>query len=254
MLLSQRRDRATKSPSLDRGIVIQAAAVGVLFFFLNVGPSGLQGLSVVIGTLALVSVAAFVGIEWAQGVMLTVVAAYVLILFTPLTNMLARTLAINCSDTSGDAIVVLEGDPGYGRILHGLKLFTQSRAPLLVLTGVEGHPGGRRHYEIATLFGVHQNRILHLIPSGSGTRGEVEALRAAPQARDIRRIVLVTSRIHSLRATLVFRKLGFEICSAPTPDGNEQSDFWDPWGRVLMARDLVHECLGLIYYKTLGWI
>ena len=206
------------------------------------------------GALSILGFAVFVGMEWVRTLVATVVGAYAVILFTPITNVMADSLVVNCSDTAGDAIVVLGGDPGYARILHGLRLLGQGGASVLVITGDEGRPGGWQHDEVATLFGVREDRLVRLTPAGSGTRGESEALRAAPQASDFRRIILVTSRIHSLRATLTFRKVGYEICSAPAPDRNNLSDFRDPWGRVLMARDLVHEGLGLAYYKAQGWI
>jgi len=127
-------------------------------------------------------------------------------------------------------------------------------APVLVVTGDGKGKGGWRNYEVATLFGVNEDCLLGIETFSSGTRGEAEALRIVGQARRIQRIVLVTSGIHSMRAMLTFQKVGFHVCCAPPPERNALSDFWDPWGRVLMARDLVHECLGLIYYEVRGWI
>lgn len=235
-------------------MIIQAVAVGILIFFLNVGLSGIQGLTVVVGALAVLGLGVFVGMRWSRAFVATVVVAYLIVLFTPVANVLANALAVKCSNVAGDTIVVLAGDPGDGRILEGVKLFGQGAAPFLMLTGDDRHPRGWRNYEGAIVLGVRHDRLVRVSPIGSGTRGEAEALRAAPQARSLQRVVLVTSRIHSLRATLTFRKEGFQVCSAPAPDGNAQSDSWDPWGRVLMARDLVHEGLGLIYYKARGWI
>jgi len=254
LLLSQRKDRATKTLLFDWRIVVQAVAVGILLFVLDFSPPGFPGLSVLLGAFVALSLTAFFGMGWAQRLVAAVVSTYAAILFTPITNILAESLAVICSNTTGHAIVVLEGDPGYGRIIQGLKLFAQGDASVLVVTGVEGHPGGWRHYEVAALFGVRQDRLIRLTVSGSGTRGEAEALQAAWQTEGIRRIVLVTSRIHSLRATLAFRKAGFEVCSAPAADRNALSDFEDPWGRLLMARDLIHEGMGLAYYKARGWI
>ena len=243
-----------KMRSLDRWITVHAVAVGVLIFFLNVGPSGLQALSVIIGALVVLGVAAFVGMGWAHGLVAMVVVFHVFILFTPITNRLTQSLTASCRNPMGDAIVVLEGDPGYNRILQGLKLFSMGGAQVLAVTGDGKQIEGWRNYEVATLFGVNKDCLLRIETIGSGTRGEAEAFRAVAQARGIYRIVLVTSGIHSLRATLAFQKVGFEVCCAPPPERNVLSDFWDPWGRVLMARDLVHEYLGLIYYKARGWI
>lgn len=253
LIRSRKKDRAATSP-LDLWIVIQASTIGVLIFFLKFGLPGFEGLSVVFGAIAALGFAALVGMVWVRRLLAMVVTTYAVILFTPITNILAESLAVICSNTTGHAIVVLEGDPGYGRIIQGLKLFAQEDASVLAVTGAEGHPDGWRHYEVATLFGVRQDRLLRLTVSRSGTRGEVEALQAFRQAKGIRRIVLVTSKIHSLRATLAFEKAGFDVCSAPVLDRNALSDFFDPWGRVLMARDLVHELFGLAYYKARGWL
>lgn len=221
---------------------------------LNVGLSGTQGLTVAVGALVFLGLGVFVGMRWARAFVATVVAAYLIVLFTPVTNVLADFLAVTCSNVAGDAIVVLAGDPGDGRILEGVKLYGEGAAPLLMLTGDDRHPRGWRNYEGAIVLGVRQDRLVRVAPIGPGTRGEAEGLRTVLVGRGIQRVVLVTSRIHSLRAALTFRKEGFQVCSAPAPDGNARSDFRDPWGRVLMARDLVHEGLGLIYYKARGWI
>lgn len=243
-----------KIRSLDRWIIIQAVSVGILIFFLNIGPSGLQAVSVIIGALIILCVAALIGMGWAHGLVAMVVVLHVVILFTPITNRLTQSISVSCKNPIGDAIVVLEGDPGYSRILQGLRLYARNVAPILVVTGDEKRIDGWRNYEIATLFRINEDCLLRIETVGSGTYGEAEALRGFGQARGIRKIVLVTSDIHSLRAMLTFRKVGFEVCSMPAPERNILSDFWDPWGRVLMARDLVHECLGLIYYEMRGWI
>lgn len=236
-------------------VLVQAIVVGILLFVLNVGLPQYPGLSVALGAIVTLGLAIFVGREWAWRVVAALVMVYAAILFTPITNALVETLEVKCSNPRGDAVVVLEGDPGYARIMKGLELFSQGSGPVLVVTGVDGRREGRRHYEIATLFGVSQDRIIRLTTrTGSGTRGEIEALREVPRLEGMRRIVLVTSRTHSLRATRAFEKAGFDVCSAPALDRNELSDSWDPWGRVLMARDLVRELVGFVYYKARGWI
>ena len=153
-------------------ILVQAIIVGILLFVLNVGLPQYPGFSVALGAIGTLGLAMFAGREWVWRVVAAVVIAFAAILFTPMTNTLAETLEVKCSNAGGDAIVVLEGDPGYARIMMGLELFSQGKAPVLVVTGVDGHPEGWRNYEVATLFGVRQDRIIRLHTAlGSGTRG-----------------------------------------------------------------------------------
>ena len=238
----------------DPFFIIQAITVGILAFILNLGLSGYQGLTVWVGTLLVLVFARIGGMIWARRLVAIFVVLYLIILFTPITNLTAGLFSVDCSNPIGDAIVVLEGDPGYSRILRGLELFANGSAPMIIVTGKGERHARWNHYGIASLFGVDEDQLLFMEVSSSGTKAEADAILRGVCNRTFPRIVLVTSRIHSLRATRVFEKAGFEVCSAPAPDRHSFSDFSDPWGRILMVRDIVHEALGFIYYKVRDWV
>lgn len=77
------------------------------------------------------------------------------------------------------------------------------------------------------------------------------------RARGLRKVVLVTEAYHMLRAAGCFRKAGLEVFPAPchytTFEGRLEE--WLPHWRAIARNDAVlHEWLGLFWYKLRGWI
>jgi uncharacterized SAM-binding protein YcdF (DUF218 family) len=79
------------------------------------------------------------------------------------------------------------------------------------------------------------------------------------RARQIRRILLVTSATHMPRAAAVFRKAGFEVIPAPADfvTGWTSLDLpldWWPGADALEKSDqAIKEWLGLWIYRLRGW-
>jgi uncharacterized SAM-binding protein YcdF (DUF218 family) len=83
---------------------------------------------------------------------------------------------------------------------------------------------------------------------------EDRSSRTAENAREVARllgdhgaraVLLVTSPLHMRRARLCFEKQGIEVSCAPTPRLAHET---------LFAKEVLHEYLGLLYYRARGWI
>src|SRR5262249_13615944 len=78
-------------------------------------------------------------------------------------------------------------------------------------------------------------------------------------ARQVRRILLVTSAMHMPRAVAAFRKAGFEV--VPTPADfrtgwvplNTPADAWPSADWLLSSELAIKEWIGLLVYKVRGW-
>ncbi len=66
------------------------------------------------------------------------------------------------------------------------------------------------------------------------------------RAEATRSILLVTSPLHMRRAKLCFEKLGVHVSCAPTPGTGHRSS--------LLAKEVLHEYIGLAYYRAHRWI
>lgn len=175
-----------------------------------------------------------------------------------------------------DALVVLAGgikrQPPNGtptilgtlsldRLICGVTLFKEGRAPVLVLSGGIGDafhknpPEADEMRNLAIRLGVPPSALIS--ETGSRTTGEsaVEVRRALPR---LRRILLVTSAFHLPRAMAMFRKQGFEQVT-PVPCGYElpSTDFgWkdfipSTYGFRLVTY-AVHEYVGIAVFRLWG--
>lgn len=157
-----------------------------------------------------------------------------------------------------DAIVVLGagviGDCGANRyavrrVLHGTRLWRQHQAPFVMFTG--GRAGDCTAAEamaaLARDIGVPTDAI-RVERASQSTREN--ATMTAPLLRGwgVRRILLVTDRLHMRRAAAVFRQQGFEVrpISVPVFEGHDDN--------VEMLRFGLREYLALAYYRARGWI
>lgn len=76
--------------------------------------------------------------------------------------------------------------------------------------------------------------------------------------KGITRIVLVTDAYHMWRAELSFRKQGLKVipaaCGYRSVFGVHLADLLPAWEPIGFNEDLLHETLGLIWYKMHGWV
>ena len=155
--------------------------------------------------------------------------------FTPLPNILARWLSIPPRLERAEAIVVLGGkiepdgelnNASLRRALHGIVLYREGLAPLLVFLGEERNGGvseARVRANIAREMGVSPEVILR--EAGARTTRE-EAIRVEVLLRPmgVRRILLVTDSLHMARAQGLFERVGFEVLAAPADHFSNAAD------------------------------
>jgi uncharacterized SAM-binding protein YcdF (DUF218 family) len=189
---------------------------------------------------------------------------WLVVAFTPLTRLLADGLVRRDPVRDADAVFVLATDlqddgelttPAMSRLLHGLELLADGRAPRLVLSELR-EP--RPRYAVPA-----RELIAHLkVPGELLTVGPVdnthdEALAVARlfRERKLRRVLLVTSPTHSRRAAAAFEHERLEVISSPSVETRfDLERLTKPDDRMFAFGSIVHERLGLLVYRWRGWI
>lgn len=163
------------------------------------------------------------------------------------------------SSADADAIVALGGGvtgdcvPNISsarRVIRAARLFREGRAPRLLITGGVGDGGcavAEAMRDLARELGVPDDRIvLERESHSTWENGE----RSAPvlRALGVRRVLLVTDRLHMTRAAGVFARHGFAVEPAPVPvfEGHEDN--------VSMLAAGAREAAALTYYRLRGWV
>ena len=157
-------------------------------------------------------------------------------------------------ESTGDAVDADAPDSSMTRLGTGRALLRARRAPVILLSGGKGEAERMESRLLAQ--GVPPARILTETRSHD-TREN--ARYSAPILRRLgaQRILLVTSSMHMRRAAGSFRKLGFDVIAAPSPDWARRElhgDFWQVRERALKrSGECLHELLGLWVYEGMGW-
>lgn len=184
--------------------------------------------------------------------------------FTPLPNLLSRTLGTPARLGPAEAIVVLGGggvradgtlsNASLRRALHGIVLQRRGLAPLLVFSGAAGPHGAveaEARAALARELGVPSEVIL-TERTGHTTREEGARIGALLRGRGIRRILLVTDWEGMGRAQGVFVREGFEVLPAPVDDVPGLTD--TPEGRLDLTRRILEELFAGLYYRVAGYL
>ena len=77
------------------------------------------------------------------------------------------------------------------------------------------------------------------------------------RAHNVSRIVLVVEANGMLRATQSFSKAGISVIPSPvryTQLSRDLTDFLPGWRPIQSNGDTIHELVGIIWYKSRGWI
>jgi uncharacterized SAM-binding protein YcdF (DUF218 family) len=175
--------------------------------------------------------------------------------FTPLANCLNIWMAGVPMLEPADAIVVLgrggaDSDDvltnrSLRRTLHGIGLYMDGLAPILVLSGSIAETGARAR--VAQGLGVPSRAILRT-SSAKTTRGEAEEIGRLLLPVGRRRIPLVADPIDMPRARAVMERTGFTVLPAPTAATGPS----DPESRLDLLRDILIELVGWNYYRLTG--
>jgi len=198
-------------------------------------------------------------------VRIALVAAVVVAVFVfrvPLLRRLGAFLVVQDPDAPADAIVVLSGSLP-DRILHAVDLYKAGLAPVIVLTREVEMPGlselrhrgleiPERHdlnRSIAEQLGVPHEAIITIDERAGSTLTEVAALLPELRRRNLRTILLVTSKTHTRRAAMIFETLSggdIKLRVSPTPYDPFTPDDW--WKRRETTRRVITEYGKLINF------
>ena len=186
---------------------------------------------------------------------------------------------------SADAILVLSGgvlgrtpprptveigDAG-DRLLYGAELYRKGKAPQIICTGnvatggIAPRPAAEDMAELLQLLGIPTSSIVTEIKS-ENTHDHAVNLCPLLEARQMKRVLLVTSALHMPRSVGVFRRAcpAVEFVPAPTDFRApfERSFAWYRQGVRLLPTprslldfsDAAHEYVGMAYYHLRGWM
>ncbi len=158
------------------------------------------------------------------------------------------------------------------RPIYGAQLYLQGKAPLVILSGgrIEWQGGGEPESsdmaKLVEALGVPKTAIIE-DPTSRNTYENAVNVQKILRARQINRVLLVTSAMHMPRSIAIFRKVGIEAIPAPTDflvaDGDlEGSSSLEakllslpPEASNLERFTLaLKEYLGWIIYRLRGWL
>ena len=187
-----------------------------------------------------------------------------LVVYTPLANLLARPLyAIPSNPRQADVIVVLSGgryddgplnDAALERTVTAVRLYRQGLAPRLLFTGGPccGQSTSSLMANLAVELGVPRSAIL-LEEQSLRTRDSATYSAAILRTHRMRTAILVTSPLHLLRAKLTFESSGVPVFTVRETERNLLL-LSSAEERIAIFRSAIHEYLGLAFYRLRGWI
>jgi uncharacterized SAM-binding protein YcdF (DUF218 family) len=184
--------------------------------------------------------------------------------WTPLVARLAEGLVRRDALRPADAVFVFasriqaDGEPttdAMSRLLKGLELVADGRAPRLVVS--ELRPPYRRYLPTARDWSRRFAGGAEVLAVGPivNTRDEAVALARLCRERGWRRVIAVTSPVHTRRAAATLEKEGLEVISAPSVETRYDLETLDlPGERRRAFGSVAHERIGLVVYGRRGWI
>jgi len=184
---------------------------------------------------------------------------------TPLANFLAMPLwrPTPASHAKADVAVVLSGGRYYDgslnqsaleRTIAAVRLYHQGQVPRLLFTGGPccGWSVSALMAMLAMDLGVPKDAIL-LEEHSTRTRDSAVYSAALLKQNGMDSVILVTSPLHMLRARLAFSAAGVSVHPVFASQRNlllvsSASE------RIALLLDVLHEYLGLAFYRARGWI
>jgi uncharacterized SAM-binding protein YcdF (DUF218 family) len=183
----------------------------------------------------------------------------------PLLERAGRFLIAEDAPQQSDAIVVLSGSfPD--RILEAVALYRDGYARQVVLCrepenhalnllrerGVEMQPGYERNRYVAEKLGVPPQAISVVGESAGSTFGEARQVLRYARERGFGSILLVTSKIHTRRAAVIYRHLAgdrIRILTRPARDDSFRPETW--WKNRAQVRRVFIEYQKLLVFFLL---
>jgi uncharacterized SAM-binding protein YcdF (DUF218 family) len=166
-------------------------------------------------------------------------------------NAPARALILDEVPGQADAILVLGGDPHYERTRTAVELYDQGLAPVVIFSGA-GYSGEGASYlaREARRFGLPAAAAV-LEEAAQSTRENMVFAARLVRKLGVRRLILVSSPIHMLRATLAARRAMPETTVIPVA-AHHASYTVENWRRK--PSGVVREYIKLTWYVLRGWV
>jgi uncharacterized SAM-binding protein YcdF (DUF218 family) len=192
----------------------------------------------------------------------TMLAAHLLVAFTPLTTPAIRGWLERDEPAHADAIVVLSSDVtddghlsanGMTRLVAGLDLARAGWAPLLVRTDLSP-PRPDETADVDAL--AHDVTVeIALVGPVASTRDEALLVARLAEERGLHRVIVVTSPLHERRAAAAFRAVGLDVVACPSPERMYSIPQLDtPGDRMQAFRTWVTELSAWAFYSLRGWV
>lgn len=187
--------------------------------------------------------------------------------FTPLVSSAASQLSVDWYQGDADVLVILGGSmlvdgvgpqatlgyDSYLRCVYSSWSLQRYRYKYVVLSGPEGLAETMARYLIA--HGARPEQLLIENAAHTTMENAVFVKKILDHQPDIPKnvkIAVLTSDFHSLRASLVFRRLGIPVRLIPVPDlGKRAQTVALRWNAFL---DLTEELIKIGFYKVSGKI
>jgi uncharacterized SAM-binding protein YcdF (DUF218 family) len=178
----------------------------------------------------------------------------------------AKGLIVHAEVSRADAIVVLAGSSTYIERTHAAaKLFSEGRAPLIVLTNDNIHGGWSVEQQRNPLFieraanelaarGVERNRIELISTPVTSTYDEVVRIRDYARSRGWRSIIVVTSSYQSRRALWTLKRVfqgedvALGMSAAPPGEQSPSPAIW--WCSRMGWKSVAGEYAKMVYYRV----
>ena len=219
---------------------------------------------VVLGALVGVLLAALGAQRWLAAATLALAAGWLAVVLTPVPRWLSSGLRRDDAVAAADAVFVLASDiqpdgdftaAAEARLVHGLELIAQRHASRLILS--ELGPPHHSYAEPARALAANLGLTPELISVGpvASTRDEAVAVAAACRERGLKRLLVVTSPLHSRRASQALEHEGLEVLSSPAAETRYDIEGMKrPADRLFTFGAALHERVGLWLYARRGWI
>jgi uncharacterized SAM-binding protein YcdF (DUF218 family) len=198
------------------------------------------------------------------GAVIALAALWLTVAFTPLAAHLARGLTRRDTVGPADAVLVLssrlqkDGEltpPALSRLVHGLELLGEGRAPRIVLSELD--PPAPSYAAVARTLMGNLGLSRELLSVGPVSRTRDEAVQVADLCRrqGWHRLLVVTSPSHSRRACAAMEREGLEVICSPAVETEFDVENLDrPPERLRSFRSSIHEWLGLWLYERRDWV
>ncbi|MEO3706072.1 YdcF family protein [Trichormus azollae] len=159
------------------------------------------------------------------------------------------------------------------RVIYAAQLYRQKKAPIIVLSGGRIHWRGSGSPEsadmatILTSIGIPSEAIIQE-PDSLNTYQNAVNVKETLENRGIKKVLLVTSAMHTPRSLKIFQRQGIDVIPAPTDflvsQGELQELTRTPKGAILnllpdttnlyQFTNALKEYIGSVIYSLRGWL